>query len=156
MLFEFLHCFSSIKSTSYHNWIFQDTELWEGRFRSALGDYERMLYDAYSKGQFDNAKIKKTWTFANALFYCGTIYTTIGESTIFFLKEKETFKSHLIKDKRVCKMILKPSKKKVHLNYWRHSVKNKKFIQSAKKKGKHNLRNSMTSHHDWAHEMWKL
>lgn len=59
---------------------FQDDEAWEGAFRSAMGDYEKLLYDAYSKGQFDDAELKKTWTFFNSMFFCGTIYTTIGES----------------------------------------------------------------------------
>lgn len=77
----------SIKSVSWHNWIFQSSEDWEGSFRSALGDYEKLLYDAYRKGQFDNAELKKTWTFFNAMFFCGTIYTTIGESTTFWLED---------------------------------------------------------------------
>lgn len=49
-----------------------------------MGDYEKLLYDAYKNGQFDNAELKKTWTFTNALFFCGTIYTTIGESGLFW------------------------------------------------------------------------
>lgn len=52
---------------------------YEGKFRIALGEYEKLLYDAYSKGQFDNAKLTKTWTFYNSIFFCGTIYTTIGK-----------------------------------------------------------------------------
>lgn len=54
---------------------------YEGKFRIALGEYEKLLYDAYSKGQFDNAELTKTWTFFNSMFFCGTIYTTIGKSS---------------------------------------------------------------------------
>jgi hypothetical protein len=42
-----------------------------------------VLYDAFKKGQFDNAELKKTWTFFNTMFFCGTIYTTIGEFKAF-------------------------------------------------------------------------
>jgi hypothetical protein len=57
-----------------------------------LGEYEKLLYNAYSKGQFDNAELTKTWTFFNSMFFCGTIYTTIGE-----LKRRfDTFEANLI------------------------------------------------------------
>jgi hypothetical protein len=52
---------------------------WEGEFTRELYEYEMILYKAFEKGQYDNAELKKTWTFFNAIFYCGTIYTTIGE-----------------------------------------------------------------------------
>lgn len=42
-----------------------------------------MLYKAYKKGQFDNAELKPTWTWPNAMFFSGTIYTTIGEFDTF-------------------------------------------------------------------------
>lgn len=61
------------------NYIFQDPDVWEGAFRGALSEYEEMLYKAYKKGQFDNAELKPTWTWPNAMFFSGTIYTTIGE-----------------------------------------------------------------------------
>ena len=57
----------------------QDDLRWEGEFTRELYEYELILYKAFEKGQYDNAELKKTWTFFNAIFYCGTIYTTIGE-----------------------------------------------------------------------------
>lgn len=62
--------------------LLQDDGRWDGEFVSALNEYEKLLYHAYSNGQFDKAELKKTWTFFNSMFFCGTIYTTIGESGI--------------------------------------------------------------------------
>lgn len=60
----------------------QDADRWEGLFRSKVIDYEKSLYNAISNGQYDsvNHGLKKTWTFFNAMFYCTTIFTTIGKS----------------------------------------------------------------------------
>ncbi|XP_058459893.1 potassium channel subfamily K member 18 isoform X2 [Malaya genurostris] len=55
-----------------------DPDLWEGRAINLVEEYSTVLYEAYKQGSFENKKNKKTWTFWNALFYCGTIYTTIG------------------------------------------------------------------------------
>ena len=63
----------------------QDNSRWEGEFTRELYEYELILYKAFEKGQYDNAELKKTWTFFNAIFYCGTIYTTIGEYANFVL-----------------------------------------------------------------------
>ncbi|CRL08506.1 CLUMA_CG021285, isoform B [Clunio marinus] len=63
-----------------------DNELWLGSFRKELGEYEKLLYDAYAKGQFDNAELKKTWTFFNSMFFCGTIYTTIANDSKYIVR----------------------------------------------------------------------
>lgn len=63
---------------------FQDAKQWEGEFVNALRPYEEVLINAFKQGQFENKDQKKTWSFFNAMFYCGTIYTTIGKFNCFF------------------------------------------------------------------------
>lgn len=55
-----------------------NSDLWNGRARNELMKYEEHLYDYFKRGLSDHEQ--KVWTFWNAVFYCGTIYTTIGES----------------------------------------------------------------------------
>lgn len=55
-----------------------DPDLWEGRAINLVEEYSAILYEAYKQGSFENKHNKKTWTFWNSVFYCGTIYTTIG------------------------------------------------------------------------------
>lgn len=58
-----------------------DTERWRGTAANKLMKYEEHLYEFFKRGVTDRGE--KVWTFWNAVFYCGTIYTTIGESTYF-------------------------------------------------------------------------
>lgn len=57
-----------------------NSDLWNGRARNELMKYEEHLYDYFKRGLSDHEQ--KVWTFWNAVFYCGTIYTTIGESIL--------------------------------------------------------------------------
>ncbi|EZA54397.1 hypothetical protein X777_05627 [Ooceraea biroi] len=52
-------------------------ERWKGKARHELMQYEENLYAFFQRGVTDRGT--KIWTFWNAVFYCGTIYTTIGE-----------------------------------------------------------------------------
>lgn len=55
-----------------------DPDLWEGRAINLVEEYSAVLYESYKQASFENKQNKKTWSFWNAVFYCGTIYTTIG------------------------------------------------------------------------------
>ncbi|XP_049539347.1 potassium channel subfamily K member 18 isoform X3 [Anopheles darlingi] len=55
-----------------------DPDIWEGRAINLVEEYSAVLYQSYKEGSFENKQNKKTWSFWNAMFYCGTIYTTIG------------------------------------------------------------------------------
>lgn len=57
--------------------LFDQPERWRGKAANQLMDYESKLKEHYKYGLMnENDKI---WTFWNAMFYAGTIYTTIGE-----------------------------------------------------------------------------
>ncbi|XP_047365639.1 uncharacterized protein LOC124955363 isoform X2 [Vespa velutina] len=65
-----------------------DVELWKGGARRELMKYEEHLYEFYKLGVIDRGE--KVWTFWNAVFYCGTIYTTIEAHTVtrFFIVDE--------------------------------------------------------------------
>lgn len=56
---------------------FQDVNQWEGAANEKLEEFKVILLQYYSNG-YKNTK-GEVWSFWNAVFYCGTIYTTIGE-----------------------------------------------------------------------------
>ena len=60
----------------------EDPAIWKGKASNLLTSYEAKLYQFFKRGLMD--KEEKVWTFWNAVFYCGTIYTTIGKSIFFF------------------------------------------------------------------------
>ncbi|XP_072759276.1 uncharacterized protein [Anoplolepis gracilipes] len=60
-----------------------DLNLWKGRAKAELMEYEKDLYEFFQRGLTDRGQ--KVWTFWNAVFYCGTIYTTIECSQINYV-----------------------------------------------------------------------
>jgi hypothetical protein len=55
-----------------------DDGMWEGRAVVQMHQFENTLYEAFKHGV--TPKQNNVWGFWNAVFYCGTIYTTIGKS----------------------------------------------------------------------------
>lgn len=56
---------------------------WKGDLENNLLDYEKVMHDAWSEGVYDQAPAK--WSFWNAMFFCGTVYTTIGKCLLSFI-----------------------------------------------------------------------
>ncbi|XP_046471431.1 TWiK family of potassium channels protein 7 isoform X2 [Neodiprion pinetum] len=64
----------------------KDALVWDGNVVKELQEYEDYVIE-FSKSGFtstlnDRGEEEKIWTFWNAIFYCGTIYTTIGYGDI--------------------------------------------------------------------------
>lgn len=57
---------------------------WDLRLRKKLEDYEEFMVDVYQNFTvFGTRNNPKSWTFFNAIVYCGTLYTTIGYGHMF-------------------------------------------------------------------------
>lgn len=56
-------------------------EEFQGEAYRTVEKFSFEIFDIYKNNQlFRNANRGKVWTFWNALVFCGTIYTTMGES----------------------------------------------------------------------------
>lgn len=87
----FTYCFFSFSELASDEFLRENAEEMQSRTLQAIRNYELSFYDSITHGYFpkentynsnDNReKSNKIWTFWNAVFYCGTIYTTIGKYT---------------------------------------------------------------------------
>ncbi|KAK0095950.1 hypothetical protein PV326_006968 [Microctonus aethiopoides] len=59
--------------------LLNQTDRWRGKVANQLIQYEIKLKEHYKHGLMTESE--KVWTFWNAMFYCGTIYTTIESWT---------------------------------------------------------------------------
>ncbi|KAK0087924.1 hypothetical protein PV325_013700 [Microctonus aethiopoides] len=57
--------------------LLNQTDRWRGKVANQLIQYEIKLKEHYKHGLMTESE--KVWTFWNAMFYCGTIYTTIAK-----------------------------------------------------------------------------
>ncbi|XP_025602510.1 TWiK family of potassium channels protein 18 isoform X2 [Athalia rosae] len=70
-----------IKDLWYDPDVINNPDLWKGKATNHLIKYEARLYEVFKDGikeQNEDGTEQRIWTFWNAVFYCGTIYTTIG------------------------------------------------------------------------------
>lgn len=54
-----------------------ESKRWESEVKYLIAPYETQLLESFSHGVTPDKH--KTWSFWNSMFYCGTIYTTIGK-----------------------------------------------------------------------------
>lgn len=102
---------------------FQDYHQFETEAIARMKSFEAQLYKSYQHGVTDSGT--KVWSFWNSMFFCGTIYTTIGKvhnhtSTFFLNSTRSPFISL----------------------YFLSVVKHRIFIASRGHKNKHHLRSA--------------
>ncbi|XP_063239872.1 uncharacterized protein LOC134540833 [Bacillus rossius redtenbacheri] len=68
---------------------YADAEEWEGAATRRVREFEDRLHEAFKHGHVVNDT--KVWSFWNAVFYCGTIYTTIGAVQVGISNEVRSF-----------------------------------------------------------------
>lgn len=60
---------------------------WDEKVTSLVHQFQNDLVVVYKSGYFDvdANKTRAQWSFVNSMFYCGTIYTTIGKFVFLLL-----------------------------------------------------------------------
>lgn len=60
----------------------EDEKEWLGRATQEMIGFEQEVIEHYKQGQIDRGG-KPVWNYWSAVFYCGTVFTTIGKSRCF-------------------------------------------------------------------------
>lgn len=74
---EFALFANNVRNMALDGKALHNRERWLHEFKQMMAPYEAQLLESFSHGVTPSEH--KVWSFWNSLFYCGTIYTTIGE-----------------------------------------------------------------------------
>lgn len=74
---EFSKLSADVRMMADEGRLLADQSAWDARFQEVFQPYEEQLLASFSHGVTPGDL--KRWSFWNSVFYCGTIYTTIGE-----------------------------------------------------------------------------